>query len=161
MSLKFGEVKDINVGGMQIVPIRMEDDKPFYVTTGKCFSFGVKHKKKFKTASMSLKLDDGSASRLQDILDQCGEDMGAPLTKRLFYKDNTIYPKLRPTSKLYEGTEEVDVSKYGDRACDVKAVLEMGGILLNGDKTSLQVKVYKALVRDPVQEHVRLIGTKW
>ena len=26
MSLKFGEVKDINIGGMQIVPIRKEDD---------------------------------------------------------------------------------------------------------------------------------------
>ena len=62
MSLKFGEVKDINVGGMQIVPIRTEDDKPFYVTTGKCFSFGVKHEKKFKAASMSLKLDDESAT---------------------------------------------------------------------------------------------------
>ena len=32
MSLKFGEAKNINVGGMQIIPIRTEDDKPFYVT---------------------------------------------------------------------------------------------------------------------------------
>ena len=130
MSLKFGEVKDINVGGMQIVPIRTEDDKPFYVTTG-------------KTASMSLKLDDGSASRLQDFLDQCEEHMGAPLTKRVFYKDITIYPKFKMTTKLYEGTEEVDVSKYEDWAYDVKAVLEIGGILLNGDKTSLEVKLYE------------------
>ena len=161
MSLKFGEVKDINVGGMQIVPIRTEDDKPFYVTTGKCFSFGVKHEKKFKAASMSLKLDHESATSLQSVLDQCGEHMGAPLMKKLFYKDNTIYPKLKPTSKLYEGAVEVDVSKYKDRACDVKAVLEIGGILLNGDKTSLQVKVYEALVREPVREHIRLISTEW
>ena len=123
MSLKFGEVKDINVGGMQIVPIRTEDDKPFYVTTGKCFLLGVKHEKKFKTASNSLKLDDESAASLWSVLDQCGEHMGAPLTKKLFYKDNMIYPKLKPTSKLYEGAVEVDVSKYEDRACDVKAVL--------------------------------------
>ena len=131
------------------------------MTTGKCFSFGVKHEKKFKTTWMSLKLDDELAASLQSVLDQCGEHMGAPLTKRVFYKDNTIYPKFKMTTKLYEGTEEVDVSKYEDRACDVKAVLEIGGILLNGDKTSPQVKVYEVLVREPVYEHVRLIGTEF
>ena len=141
MSLKFGEVKNINVGGMQIVLIRTEDDKPFFVTTGKCFSFGAKHEK-FKTTSMSLKLDDESASRLRSVLYQCGEHMGAPLTKKLFYNGNMIYPNLKTTSKLYQGAVEVDVFKYENRACDVKAVLEIGGILLNGDKTSLHVKVY-------------------
>ena len=161
MSLKFGEVKNINVGGMQIIPIRTEDDKPFYVTTGKCFSFGVKHEKNFKATSMSLKLDDASAASLLSVFDKCGEHMGAPLTKKLFYTDNTIYPKLKPTSKLYEGADEVDVSKYESRACDVKAVLEIGGILLNGDKTSPQVKLYEALVREHVRKHVRLITTEW
>ena len=161
MSLKFGEVKNINVGGMQIVPIRTEDDKPLYVTTGKCFSFGVRHEKKFKTTSMSLKLDDESVASLQSVLGQCSEHMGAPLTKKLFYNGNTIYPKLKPTSKLYEGSDEVEASKYEDRCCDVKAVLEIGGILLNGDQTSLQVKVYEALVREHVREHVRMVPTEF
>ena len=53
MNLKFGEVKNLNVGDLQFVPIRTEDGKPLYVKTGKCLSFGVKHEKKFKTASMS------------------------------------------------------------------------------------------------------------
>lgn len=55
----------------------------------------------------------------------------------------------------------MDASKYENRACDVKAVLEIGGILLNGDKTSLQLKVYEALVREHEYEHVRLISTEW
>ena len=43
----------------------------------------------------------------------------------------------------------------------MKAVLEIGGILLNGDQTSLQLIVYEALVREHVREHVRLVNTEW
>ena len=43
---------------MQIILIRTEDDKPLYVTTEKCFSFGVKHEKKFKTTSISGPIRD-------------------------------------------------------------------------------------------------------
>ena len=108
---------------------------------------------------MSLKLDECSAASLRSVLDKCGEHMGSPLTGKLFYNDDTVYAKLKSTTKFYEGPDEVDVSKYEDRLCDVKAVLEIGCILLNGDKTSLQLKVYEALVRDPV--HVRMIGTEF
>ena len=73
----------------------------------------------------------------------------------MFYKDNTVYPKFKGATKLYEGADEVDPSKYEDRCCDVKAVLEIGGILRNGDKTSLQMKSYEALVKEP--EHVGLV----
>ena len=73
----------------------------------------------------------------------------------MFYKDNTVYPKFKAATKLYEGVDEVDPSKYEDRCCDVKAVLEIGGILINDDKTSLQLKWYEALVKEP--EHVRLV----
>ena len=45
--------------------------------------------------------------------------------------------------------------------CDIKAVLEISGILLNGEETSLQLKVYEALVREHVREQVRLIGTEF
>ena len=84
MSLKFGEAKDINVGEMQIFPIRTEDDKPLFVTTGKCFSFGVKHEKKFNMTSMSLKLDDASTASLKNILEQCESHLGKPLPKKVF-----------------------------------------------------------------------------
>ena len=110
MSLKFGEAKDINVGGMEIIPIRMEDDKPFYVTTGKSFSFGVKHEKKYKTTSMSLKLDDVSTVSFESIIDQCEAHLGKPLSKRVFYKDNIVYPKFKATTKLFEGVDEIDPS---------------------------------------------------
>ena len=48
MSLKFGEPKSINVGGMKIIPIKTADSKPVFVKTGKYFSFGVKRDKNIK-----------------------------------------------------------------------------------------------------------------
>ena len=110
---------------------------------------------------MSLKLDDATTASVHSIIDQCETYLGKPLSKKVFYKDNTIYPKFKADTKLYEGVDEVDVLKYEGQMCDVKAVLEIGGILLNGEKTSLQLKVYEALVREYVREHVRLIGTEF
>ena len=67
----------------------------------------------------------------------------------------------KPFVKFYEVGGEVDVSDYEDRCCDVKAVLEVTGILFNGDKIGLQVKVYEALVKESVREHVRLVDMAW
>ena len=69
--MQFGEVKNLNVGGMQMIPIKANGGKPFFLKTGKCFSFGVKKDKKFKTTSVSLKLDDRSMESLKNIIDQC------------------------------------------------------------------------------------------
>ena len=90
--------------------------------------------------------------------------MGRPLSKKIFYRKDdkvTVYPKLKDNTKLYETEGEIDVTKYEDKRCDVKAVLEIGGILLNGDKTSLQMKVYEALVKEHVREHVRMVYMSW
>ena len=54
--MKFGEVRSIHVDDMKVVPIRAIDGKPLYLTTGKCFSFGVKTSSDYGT--MSLKLDE-------------------------------------------------------------------------------------------------------
>ena len=161
MSIQFETEKSLNVGGMKMIPIKTEDDKQLFVK--KCFSFGVKKDKKFKTISMSLILDNDFAKTLKDIVKQCEDYLGRPLTKKLFYgnDDNTIYPKLKPSTKFYELEGEIDVSKYEDKVCDVKAVLEVGGILLNGDNASLQVKIYEALVKEHVREHVRLVDMRW
>ena len=163
MSVKFETVKELNVGGMEMIPMKTNDDKQLFVKTGKCFSFGVKKDRKFKTISMSLILDDESSKTLKDIVDQCESHLGRSLTKKLFYgkDDKTIYPKLKPSTKFYELDGEIDVLKYEDKICDVKAVLEIGGILLNGDNASLQVKVYEALVKEHVREHVRLVDMRW
>ena len=159
MEMKFGEVRSINVDDMKVVPIRAVDGRPLYLTTGKCFSFGVKTSNDYGTKSMSLKLDDVTAASLRSVLAKCGEHMGSPLTKRLFYKDDTVYAKLKSMTKFYEGSEEVSVSEYENRLCDVKAVLEIGCILFNGESTCLQLKVYEALVREP--KHVRMIRTEF
>ena len=163
MSIKFEAVKELNINNMKLIPMKTNDDRQLFVKTGKCFSFGVKKDRKFKTISMSLILDDESSKTLKDIVDQCESHLGRSLTKKLFYgKDGkTIYPKLKPSTKFYETDGEIDSLKYEDKCCDVKAVLEVGGILLNGDSVSLQVKIYEALVKEHVREHVRLVDMKW
>ena len=163
MSVKFGNEKSLNVGGLKMIPIKTNDDEQLLMKTEKCFSFGVKKDKKFKTVSMSLVLDDVSLRQLKDIASQCESHLGRPLTKRLFYgkDENTIYPKLKPSTKFYELEGEIDPLKYEEKICDSKAVLEIGGILLNGDNKSLQVKVYEAMVKEHVREHVRLVDMTW
>ena len=136
--MKFGEVKNINVGGMQTIPIRTEDDKSLYRKVYRKVFFVWR---KIRKESMSSKLDDETTASLQSILDQCEQHLGASLMKKFFYKDNTVYPKFKPHTKLYEGVNEVEMSKYENRICDVTAVLEVSGILSNGDRTSLQLKV--------------------
>ena len=113
---------------------------------------------------MSLVLDEDTTKTLKGIVDQCESHLGRPLTKKVFYGDDskvTIYPKLKPSTKFYETGGEIDVLEYEEKACGVKAVLEIGGILLNGDNTSLQLKVYEALVKEHVREHVRLVDMIW
>ena len=164
MSIHFKTEKLLNVAGMKMIPIKTNEDKQVFVKTEKCFSFGVKKGKKFKTVSMPLVLDEETTKALKDIVDQCESFLHRPLTKRLFYgnDENTIYPKLKPFAKFYEiDFGEIDVSKYEDKICDVKAVLEIGGILLNGDNVSLQITVYEALVKEHVREHVTLVDMIW
>ena len=163
MSIKFEAVKELNINNMKLIPMKTNDDKQLFVKTGKCFSFGVKKDRKFKTISMSLILDDESSKTLKDIVDQCESHLGRSLTKKLFYgkDDKTIYPKLKTNTKFYETDGEIDPLKYEDKCCDVKAVLEIGGILLNGDSASLQIKIYEALVKEHVREHVRLVDMRW
>ena len=163
MSLQFKAKKSLNVAGMKMIPVKTTDDEQDFVKTNKCFSFGVRKDKKFETVSMSLVLDEETTKTLKNIIDQCENHLGRPLTKKLFYGDygNMIYPKLKPYVKFYDSEGEIDVCKYGEKICDVKAVLEIGGILLNGDNVSLQVKVYEALVKDHVREHVRLVDMTW
>ena len=94
---------------------------------------------------------------------ECESHLGRPLTKKLFYGEygNTIYPKLKRYVKFYEDGDEINTLKYDEKICDVKAVLEVGGIFLNGENVSLQVKVYEALVKEHVRKHVRLIDMVW
>ena len=164
MSIQFKDEKSLNVAGMKMIPIKTTDDEQVFVKTNKCFSFGVRKDKKFETVSMSLVLDDETLKTLKNIVKECETHLGRPLTKKLFYGNygNMIYPKLKPYVKFYDSDfGEIDVSKYENKNCDVKAVLEVGGILLNGDNVSLQVKVYEALVKDHVREHVRLVDMTW
>ena len=101
---------------------------------------------------------------MENIVAQCEEHLGRPLSKKVFYRDDDkvrIYPKVKDNTKLYETKGEIDTFKYEGKRCDVKAVLEIGGILLNGDENSLQMKVYEALVKEHAREHVRLVDMDW
>ena len=164
MSIQFKAEKLLNVSGMKMIPIKTTDDEQVFVKTNNCFSFGVKKDNKFETVSMSLVLDEESLKTLKNIVEQCEDHLGRPLTKKLFYGEygNMIYPKLKPYVKFYESDfGEIDVFKYEEKICDVKAVLEVGGILLNGENVTLQVKVYEALVKEHVRKHVRLVDMTW
>ena len=146
-----------------MIPIKTDDDEGVFVKTGECFSFGVRKDNRFGTVSMSLVLDEDSLKTLKNIVKECESHLGRPLTKKLFYGEygNTIYPKLKRYVKFYEDGDKINPLKYDEKICDVKAVLEVGGILLNGENVSLQVKVYEALVKEHVRKHVRLIDMVW
>ena len=113
---------------------------------------------------MSLVLDAESVKTLENIVAQCEEHLGRPLSKKVFYGEDDkviVYPKLKDSTKFYETEGEIDPMEYEDRKCDVKAVLEIGGILLNGDAARLQMKLYEALGKEHVREHVRLVDMDW
>ena len=68
---------------------------------------------------------------------------------------------LRTDTKLYEGANEVEYSKYvGKVACDVKAVLEIRQINFTDGEDNLprlHINVYDALIR----KHVCMAPTKF
>ena len=67
-----------------MIPIKTMNGEPYFVKTNKCFSFGVKRDNKFKTLSMSLKLDDETLKTLKNIVKECEGHLGFPLTKNYF-----------------------------------------------------------------------------
>ena len=167
MSLKFSEPKSINIGNLKKIAIKTEDGKPVYVRTEKCHSFGVKKDKKFKTTSMSsfwtkIPLRKSKTSSIN------AKSIWVKLFRRKFfiawtiYGSVIVYPKFKDQTKLYGAEEgEIDPSKYDGKNCEVKAVLEIGGVILNDDKLNLQFKLYEALVHEKVYEHVRLVDMEW
>ena len=104
-SLKFETVKLLSVGNMKLIPMKTEEGNQVFVKTDKCFSFGVKKDKKFKTISMSM-LDENSTRTLENIIKQCEDHLGCPLSKKVFY-GKTIYPKLKDSTKFYETEGEI------------------------------------------------------
>ena len=61
--------------------------------------------------------------------------------------------------------EKIDPMKYERKNCEIKAVLEIEGILLKedteGHTANLQVKIYEAMVREKVCEHVWILDMEW
>ena len=83
------------------------------------------------------------------------------MSKILYEREDgsvTIYPKIRDfeeyKSVFYdEKGEEIDVMEFEGKRCEIKAVLEIEGIILSKDKSSLQIRVYEAMVRKKIYEH--------
>ena len=91
MSIKFKTEKSLPVAGMKLIPIKTNEDKKVSVKTNKCFSFGVKKDKKFKTVSMSLVLDDESLKTLKGITRQCEDHLGRLLTNKVILRKRRQY----------------------------------------------------------------------
>ena len=60
-----------------------------------------------------------------------------------------------------ENGAEIDPMVFEGKRCELKAVLEIEGIIVSEDKSSLQLKVYEAMIRKKVYEHVRILDMKW
>ena len=129
--------------------------------TEKCHSFGVRKDERYNSTSMSIVLDDNSVKTFEEIIACCENHLGKPLSNKVLYKRDdgsvAISPKIQTITKFFEGEKKIDSMKYERKICDVKAVLAIEGIILNGEKANLQVKLYDALVYKKVRERVRLV----
>ena len=109
---------------------------------------------------MQLKLDNESVANIKNIIKQCETHFDKPLSYGLF-EGNKITAYLRTNTKLYEGANEVEYSKYvGKVACDVKAVLEIRQINFTDGEDNLprlHINVYDALIR----KHVHMAPTEF
>ena len=172
LNLNFSESKPINlvnVENMRKITVKTSDTEghknPVRIITKRCDSFGVKSDVKYNTKSISIILDEDSVEQLKEIILKCEEHLKTNLSKILYERDDgttTIYPKIRDWSIFYgEDNMEIDPMKYFRKSCEVKAVLEIEGIILKEDtegcKASLQVKIYEAKVYKKVYKHVRIL----
>ena len=150
--------------------MKTNDGKPVRIITKKCDSFGVKRSEKYDSKSISIILDEDSVDDIWKIILKIEEHLKKPLSKILYERDDgngghttTIYPKIRDWSIFYDENEnEIDPMVYERKNCEVKAVLEIEGILLKEDgNASLQVRVYEAKVCKRRYEHVRILDMEW
>ena len=167
MSLKFSELTTWkNVENVKKIFVITNDDKPVQMVTKKCDSFGVKKSEKYETKTISIVLDEDSSNEMKRIISVCEEHLKRPLTKILYERNDdtvTIYPKIRDfeefRSVFYdEKGEEIDPMNFKKKHCEIKAVLEIEGILVREDSASLQVKIYECMVRKKVYEHTRILN---
>ena len=97
---------------------------------------------------MLLKIDDNELiASLKNIHKECRINLGKPLDG-LFKKDYTVVVNAEfAITEFYEASDKVSVFKYVNKPCNVKAVLEVKGILLTGDKARICLYVSNASVR--------------
>lgn len=164
-NLKFSDPS--NVGSFRKITIKNEKEKSLFIATGKCFSDGVKKDLRYKSTSMSLVLDDDTVKKFENIIEQCEKHLGKSISKFLYRRDDdtvTIYAKLKMAkgeilTKFCKDGKEIGPMNYEGKHCELKAVLAIEGISLNGEK--LQVKIHDANVREKVYEHVWLVDMEW
>ena len=165
MNLKFSERKSINIDNVKKIFVKTTDGKPVRIITGKCDSFGIKKDERYDSKSMSIILDENSIKNFKDVIGKCEEHLKKPLSKILYEREDgscTVYAKIRDRSVFYdEQGKEIDPIIYERKSCEVKAVLEIEGIILSEAKASLQVKIYEAMVRKRVYKHVRILDMEW
>ena len=86
---EFGEPTTTNIDGLTMINIR-QGGKQLVISTGKCFSFGVKKDVKFGTVSMSIVLDETTVEAIEKVVSKAEQHLGKPLSKVLYRrKDGT------------------------------------------------------------------------
>ena len=168
--MKFGDPKPLKNMDVKKISVETEDGNPVRIVTKKCESFGVKKSEKFGTKSMSIILDEDSKNEFENIIENCEDHLKMNLSKILYERNDgsvTLYPKIRDfeefRSVFYdEKGVEIDLMKFEGKRCELKAVLEIEGILVKEEEdssASLQVKIYEAMLKEKVYEHERVL--KW
>ena len=170
MSLKFGEPKTLNnMENVKKIGVKTNDEKPLRIVTKKCLSYGVKKSEKYNSKTVSIVLDEDSVKELRNVIENCEDHLKTSLSKILYEREDgsvTIYPKIRDfeeyKSVFYdEKGVEIDPMELEGKRCEIKCVLEIEGIILSEDKSSLQVRIYEAMVRKKVYEHKKILDMKW
>ena len=159
MILKFSELRDINIEGVQKIFITDEGDEPLRIITDRCKSYGVRRSDIYDNVkSLSLVLDEDSLDKLMEYILEVEEHLNVKFPSVFYGKgENSIYPKIRENSVFYDDDNATidPFEQFERKMCEMRCVLELDGVIVKEGKYSLQIKVYEAKIYK--RKHVRIL----
>ena len=159
MDLKFSELRDIGFENVKKIFVTDGDGEPLRIITEKCKSYGVRKSEIYDSSkSLSMVLGENALKKLTECVSEIEKRLDVELSSVFYWSNgNSVYPKIRENSVFYgDDNETIDpFEKFERKACDVKAVLEIEGVIVKEEKYSLQLKIYEAKIYK--KKHVRLL----
>ena len=167
LKLEFSDPKTLDISNLTNINIR-QGGKPVIIATGKCFSYGVRKDRKYKTESMDLVLDETTVKSLRIRFVPMRKSPRQTRIEILISQRRRVRDRLRQAQngqgrdpvESYENGNEIDPLKYEGKHCDVKVTLAIEGLVV-GNNVNLQAKIHDANVQPKTYEHVRLVDLEW